>query len=439
MRELQLWAAPDTLPVKRAEQRVPAIAEAAICLSKRDIRQIVSAFDAEAFEMLSSYVLRKALALLKTRIAKLGMSFVGEMLSRQDISEESSPTAAISDYEAISLARDLGLIKKIDATRLQQHLELLSHFDSLTPNEADEEEILQEEAIAILRTSVNAVLGRDEDYVPNEFVRFREELESKTFSSDDNYVQQLIMAPYFFKKTTVGVLLSNIYTKKGAAFEHTIGNIATIIPALWNELRDSEKWSTGQAYAEAVNEGNGAASKSLKLALTTHRGFDYVPENLRSAAFSAASAEVIRAHEGMNNFYSEGPAIRALGKLGSTIPWPAFHNCMTAIFVVVLGNPYGTSWSALPTAIELLEKLTANQWRYFVESCLPRDEAILNKIMTVEACAKRWIEVVQKLVPEDLEIKDKTVGDFIKASRADNIDEMRKKVKTLVSRIQSGK
>jgi hypothetical protein len=133
---------------------------------------------------------------------------------------------------------------------------------------------------------------------------------------------------------------------------------------------------------------------ALKKALTSVRGFDYVPETLRSQTFSAAASNVINVHTSMNNFYNEPAAIAALSKLGTTIPWPAFPICMSAVLAVVLGNAYGVSTAAQPDAKAMLARLTNNQWEYYLNECLPGDELILQKLAWSERPLKCWFEVV---------------------------------------------
>lgn len=41
----------------------------------------------------------------------------------------------------------------------------------------------------------------------------------------------------------------------GANLDHTLANINTLIPAIWMNLRDAEKWQVGQTYAEAYADG----------------------------------------------------------------------------------------------------------------------------------------------------------------------------------------
>jgi hypothetical protein len=371
--------------------------------------------------MMAGFVLNKALSQLKRALSSMGMTFVGEMLGRADISEESVPTVSISDYEAITLARELGVINSTDAMRLTQHLELLAHFDSLNTEDAETEEMAREEALSFLRTCVNSVLGRGDNVAPAEFVEFRSELETRTFKDSDPELVTLAVAPYFFKKTTLSILISAAKTKSGAQFEHTLGNIVVIVPVLWKGLRDSERYSIGQAYAEAVSAGSSAVVLALKKALSAVQGFDFVPESLRSQSFAAAAANVIAVHTAMNNFYNEPAAIQALSRLGTTIPWPAFPLCMSAVLAVKLGNGYGVSHGAMPAADQLLARLTKNQWEYYLNECLPGDELVLQKLSWYSGPRSKWVDVVEEYdLPKRAEKSPKVSKLLLAASKNDD-------------------
>lgn len=416
MSAIVVWKEPQGSVVPKAAANAVAIASVAKNLSTRDQKQIVSAFESESFEMMAGFVLNKALSQLKRALASLGMTFVGEMLGRADINEDSVPTVSISDYEAITLARELGVINSTDAMRLTQHLEMLAHFDSLNIDDAESEEMAREEALSFLRTCVNAVLGREGNVAPTEFVAFRSQLENRTFKESDSELTTLTVAPYFFKKTTLSILIANSKTKTGAQFEHTLGNILVIVPVLWGSLRDSEKYALGQAYAEAVNAGTSPAVLALKKALSAVQGFDFVPESLRSQSFAAAASNVISVHTAMNNFYNEPAAIQALSKLGTTIPWPAFPICMSAILAVKLGNRYGVSHAATPIADELLRRLTKNQWDYYLNECLPGDELVLQKLTWYERPRGCWLAMAKEFELPNKAAKSRPVTNLLHAT-----------------------
>jgi hypothetical protein len=153
-----------------------------------------------------------------------------------------------------------------------------------------------------------------------------------------------------------------------------------IIQLLWPETLPPERFQVGRVYSETVSNGQTQAASGLKKILLKVRGFDYVPEDLRSRTFSSAAQSVIDAHEGINNFYNEPTPTRTLAQLGSTIPRPAFAICMSALLSVRLGNSYGHCYEAQTPANSVLSKVTQEHWLFYLNSCLRADERVLEKL-----------------------------------------------------------
>ena len=85
---LVVWEA--IQPVDLASTATPTeIAAKARALSARDVRSITTAFQSESYEMVSTFVWTRAITSLKKQIASLGMEFVGQMLGRPDINDDS--------------------------------------------------------------------------------------------------------------------------------------------------------------------------------------------------------------------------------------------------------------------------------------------------------------------------------------------------------------
>jgi hypothetical protein len=376
-------------------------------LSERDVRSIAAAFESGSYEMVSTFVWTRASASLKKQIATLGMDFVGEMLGRQDITENSDPLTAIGDYEAISLAEDLGMINTTEAMRLKMSLEIVGHFSD--PEVALSESMMPEEATLLLRSCIVNILANPTIEPPVQFAQLRKSLESKTYSESDGEVQGLVALPYFFLKTTLSVLLSLLKTAKGAQKEHAGGNCNVFIPAMWQSLRKPERWQVGQSYSELTNEGDRQASSVLKRALTTVQGFDYVPETLRSQTYTEVAHRLMQTHYAFNNFYNEPEAIRELFELGTTIPKPAFPLCMSAILCVRLGNRYGVSVAAQEPANAILSELRKTQWEYYLNECLPSDKNILEKIASGGNTLERWKSLVEEFSLQNVPLADKYV------------------------------
>jgi hypothetical protein len=428
--EITVWKPSDilTIPARSTPEEIVEFARPQ--LSSRDMKSIVSGLESESYEMVSAFVWTKASGVLKKQIASLGMEFVGEMLGRPDLDEDSDP-AAIADHEALSLAEDLGIINSTQGIRLKHALELVSHFTRLEQQEAESDEMAEEEALMLLKTCISSILCKPTFETAIQFADFRKALGKRTLRDDDGDVVAIADSPYFFIRTTLSILLSLVKGAKGATQEHAVGNVSTLVPILWPKLREPEKWQIGQAYAEVNADGNREASTGIKRALLKVQGFDFVPESLRSNTFTETAARVLSAHFGFNNFYMEQEPIATLASLGTAIPRPAFAKCMEASLAVWLGNPWGHSYAAVPFSLKIFESLRSEQWEYYFNECLRRDRTVLDKMQDVRPL-DRWIDLARKFAFDELSLrKSATVRKFAEASVEGGEEEIRRLAKKL--------
>lgn len=415
MSNIVLWQ-PESGELIPASAKTPSeISNYAAQLSIRDKKQIVAAFESGHFEMGINYLWGKTVTALKKELSTVGVGLLGEMLGKADVDEDDDVEDIITTKESIILAEELGIVSATDALRLKHTYELITHFSRLGIEESDFEEIDESEAISSLKSCIKSVLGRPKVEVAKKFVEFREALEGESLSEADPRVDMLRSSPYFFHKLTVSVLMNAAKKNTGANLEHALANINVLIPAIWLKLRESEKWQVGHAYAEAFADGKTTSVGGLKSALLKVKGFDYVPENLRSDTFIKAAEAIFKAHDGMNNFYNEPTPVKNLAKLGSTIPTPALPACFSALLCVTLGNSYGVSWSAESEARTILKSLSADRWSYYLNNVFPSDTRILDKLGSSKPLAQ-WLHLVNEYELSSLELKNPTVSSLIKAS-----------------------
>ncbi len=420
MNELSAWQ-PQEVVLPSGLDDVHQIATRAVQLSKNDKLQITKAFEAGFYPMALNYLWGKTILALKRELGTVGVELLAEMLGKPDIEEDDDVEDIVTDREAIRLAEELGVVTSTDALRLRHAYELITHFvkRDLEHEHEQEQEINRHEAIGSLETCVRSVLGRPKIEVASKFVKFRNALERNTIAADDEMIDSLTTSPYFFLKLTINVLVNATRRNEGASLEHILANVNTIIPAIWPQLREVERWQVGRAYAEAYVAGRATAVAGLKRALLKVKGFDFVPENLRSDTFVKAANAILAAHDGMDNFYKEVAPVQSLGKLGTTIPTLALPACMTALLSVVLGNRYGHSWSAQPHAMAILKTLTDERWSYYLNYVLPSDLRILAKLQS-EKPVSNWIDIVKKYDLVSLSIKDKNIKKLISSATAGN-------------------
>jgi hypothetical protein len=416
---VDLWVAPGLPAVPDTLSDPSEIATRALQLRDREKHQIATNFSAGNYELVATFVWMRTMSLLKKQLAALGMEFISELLQRPDIDEYSDVSSAVSDTEAISLARDLGILTPLQTMRLLHSQAVVAHFASVENDPAaDQNEVMtREEAVSCLRVCVQGVLGHQRVVVAEDFKRFRAKLESETLGDEAPEIMKLDSCPYFFVKTAIGVLLALFKTSKSAQLEHSARNALVIIPRIWDRLKAPERWQIGQAYAVEFSEGRKDSVKGLHAVLLAVGGFDYVPENLRSATFAKVASEVIAAHQGMNNFYNEPAPMRELAGLGSSIPGPALAICMTAVLCVKLGNYYGIAYEAQFAADQVISGLSKERWLYYFNECLDQDRLILSKLQEGRPSAN-WISLVRPLELDSAAVKNRNTKALLRATNS---------------------
>lgn len=415
MSDFQIVQATDNLREIDNISEVGAIASYSRHLSKRETDQIVSGFQMQSYEMVTSFVWTKSSGILRKELAKLGMDFIGEILGRPDLTEDSAPQE-ISESEAINLAENLGMVSSTEAMRLRQAQSLVDHFNNLNEEEVADESVsmAREEAISCLKACIKNILAVPKIEFAEQFARFRRDLEQRPFQPDEALVENLETAPQFYRKTTLSFLLSSIRTATGAQLQNALHNLNLILPVIWKGLRKTELWQVGNLYAEMHSNGQQVAVSGLKKALLKVQGFDYVPETTRSSTFTKSASKLLAAHEGLNNFYTEAPAALELSKLGSSIPMPAFQVCSTAVIASYLGNTWGNAWSAEGYLVSILNNFSKEKWEFYFNECLPVDSTILYKLRSSKPY-DRWVSLSQTYRFDLLDIKNpqtKAVVDF---------------------------
>lgn len=384
-------------------------------LTSREKQQVISAYNGGSYEMATAFVWGRAMAALKRELSSLGITFLGELLGRPDIGEDDDVQEALTEKEAIRLAEELGVVPRTDAIRLRHAQELVAHFAQRDPIE-DDEPMQVAEAVNVLHSCVRTVLAKPSIQVAQKFAEFRRSLETESFLPGDSRCDTLLASPYFFRRLALAVLLSGTRSYSGAKLEHCLANLNLLLPLLWPTTRDPERWQVGTTYSQVYADGLQVQTAGLRQALLKVRGFDYVPEQLRSQTFLKAAEAIIRAHEGMNNFYNEEAPTAALERLGTVIPAPALANCMTALLCVRLGNSYGVSWSAYPIADKLLKRQGPERWAYYLENVLPGEPRIIEKL-TDNPPADQWLNLAKQAFV-GLMIREKHVKTLVDASIA---------------------
>lgn len=399
-------------------------------LKPREEIQIMNALKNKDYDMGIDFLWRRAFAKLRATIATLGMQFVGEMLSRPEITDSSNPDQVLTDYDTIRIAENLAIFDQTGMFRIKQAFDTYSHFTNPSTSEPyGPPEILQ-----IVNATVLYILGQENIDVAVNFSKLRKNLTSEVINTDDDQIKLLIDSPPFFIKTAITVLIASIKTQKGAILEITLANLNLLLPAIWDKLPEQERWEIGKLYRDMSASGETTKKAGVKKALIKVKGFDYVPENLRSNTFKYVAKEVVTVHHGFNNFNLEVAPTMHLASLGTTIPSDALAECIQAYLCVFLGNFYNISWKAAEIAENELKKISIDRWEYYFNKLFPSDDIILEKL-TMDKPINRFFLLIENLSKDIwlFNIDLKSVQDLLEAAKKRNQMGVKSNAKILLS------
>ncbi|PIE95579.1 hypothetical protein CO726_09765 [Bacillus fungorum] len=428
--EIVLWDSPNGASIPATISNVNELSGYINMLSPKEIGRINVSFDAGLFDMATEYTWNRTIAVLRDRIMSFGKEFVLEMLGRNEDSLSDS-NDFLSDVDIINLSADLGLINKTAKILFLQSSELLKHY--LRRDVEDELDITQ--AQACIKNCIKYVLAMSDDGFSISFTNFRDTLRREILSESHEIFKSLMNSPYFYKRTTMRTLLSLSKSQKAAELEIVLANMVSIIPRIWGDLLTDDRYPIGFAYAEVTNAGNLQLVRALKSVLLKVKGFDYVPESLRSNTFIEAANHLLEVHQGMNNFYNEPAAANLLFNLGSSIPVPALGKCMTATIACKIGNSWGVSWDAQTYIDSILGNLTDDRWEYYFNKIFMGDETILLKLRDNDVI-ERWCDFVQMYDLHNKNIKDHHVSQLLQASSNNRKRAVREKAELLYDKLR---
>lgn len=428
--ELMLYSAPSGIALAPTVADVPTMLEFNRALKPRDAENIKIAVQNGLYEMAAEYIWSRTISILKKDIMQFGNDFVSEMLDRPN-----GDLDTISEYEIITLSADLGFLNKTARMEFLQFSETIQHYMS---NDEEGEVYPSTKLIDMVRSCIQHVLGYSEFEYEVPFIKFRESLKSEIVNQNHPMYLQLVDAPYFYKKTITKTLLNLAKTLSDSAErENVLANISSIVSGVWKDLASDDRWAVGRSYAQANNDGDANLSKALKSLLIKIKGFDYVPENLRSNSYIVVAKELLSIHFGMNNFYNEPACAKTLCDMGSSIPAPAFSQCMTAILACKLGNRYGVSWDAQQYLDALLDRVSTDRWVFYFDNSFSKDEVVLYKLISSQDIMKRFVELVKKYRLNELSYSNLTTKKCIQNASNDSLSSVRANCEELYNSLTS--
>lgn len=181
--------------------------------------------------------------------------------------------------------------------------------------------------------------------------------------------------------------------------QQRITNINLIAPHLWVFVSDDVRFEFGIRYAAFMANGEKHSKDMAHRFLELVGALSYLPDVVKTPQIKYAIDQLVEAHYGTNNFYTEPPLARQLrsilGEHGD-IPTQLNYLYVKALVTVFLTNGFGAAWNANSVYVELIKNFDAKQSYLALTSF--REEAIKSKLQ-FSMCREKYKEMLDLLEP----------------------------------------
>ncbi len=211
------------------------------------------------------------------------------------------------------------------------------------------------------------------------------------------------------QSNTLAQGLFGIYTRTDTTTQ-VRDNIHRLLPYLWGLVDENTKNLFGIKYGKFVANNDQEEQNNARAFLEIVSAESYIPDGLRAAEIETALDDLLIAHRGTNNFYSEPPLARELSRLigDSKIPEQVNKKYVLTLVEAFLTNGHGTAWNADPIYTGLIKQFDSNQALIAILSF--NDETISSSLQ-FKLCQSKFRELLEIL---KIKITSSAVTELIK-------------------------
>jgi len=375
------------------------------------ITKYLAAVASGLFDAALSYLWDETILELRKRVLKYDLSYFYDQAirsaDRRKQFKDESDLVNLSNSELIEGARKIELISRIGFKHLEYINYMRNWASAAHPNQI---QITGLELITWLETCIREVISLPMSTAAIEIKKLLANIKENPLTPDD----ARSIGPFFLQLTLeqAGSLLSGffgIYCDR-ATIPQTRDNIHLLLPMLWPIAPEEIKNELGMKYANHRVNNDIPEAKLARKFLELVGGLTYIPDQLKSAEIETAIDNLLQAHRGHDNFYTEPPFARALKNLISdagSVPRQLRNYYVYALVEVFLSNGNGVAMNAEPTYIDLIKRFDSTQAILAIISF--NIDKIENKLR-LNLCERKFKQLIQLL---KIKITSDIVNDLI--------------------------
>ena len=374
------------------------------------------------FDAALNYLWNETVRNLRDKVAKFDLAYFFDSVvsdsNRRSKLKNESDLEKIDDWELIRGCHVTGIITDNGFRHLDYVRNMRNYASAAHPNQ---NEITGLQIVSWLETCVVEVLAKEPAGPVIEVRRLLNSIRREKISADNvpPINEGLLSLPeelaHSLLRSVVGM-----YTDAGMD-SRVKDNIRLLAQSIWGIVSDEARQEIGIKHATLLANGEVAKANLAREFIEIVDGQGFLSDTTLSAEMSIALDNLITAHNGMNNFYTEAPLARSLHNLvpgSGDIPSPVLTKYVKTVTMCRIGNGYGVSWAARGHYDDLLGQFSDKHIIQFIR--LVQDSEVASRLR-FRSCAHSYQFLATKLKARAVRPRLKEMLTFIEEYNRDQL------------------
>ena len=315
------------------------------------LSKFMAAVGAGLFDAALNYLWDETISELRRRISGYDLHYFYEIAvpapERRKQFQDEDDLLKVGDQDLIRASNELGLISDVGFQQLDLIRYMRNYASAAHPNQ---NEITALQLLGWVETCIKEVITLPESSIVASTKRLLGNVRKKLLT-----LPKAREISEFFgdlpqdRADNLAAGLFGMYVDPDSTTQIR-DNVRLLMPVLWDVTSEDQRHEFGIKYGRFLANGDQEQAEWGRELLDAVDAAAYLPENVRVSDISAAVDDLLLAHRGFDNFYSEPSRARTLAALVGERPVPrqVRRTYVRGVVEAYLTNGHGTAWSAEP-------------------------------------------------------------------------------------------
>lgn len=326
------------------------------------LSKFMAAVGAGLFDAGLNYLWDETISELRRRIAGYDVQYFYEIAvpapERRKQFQSEDDLVKVGDQDLIRASNELGLISDVGFQQLDLIRYMRNYASAAHPNQ---NQVSALQLLGWVETCIKEVITLPESSVVASTKRLLGNVRKKTLSA----AKAKEISEFFDdlpqdRADNIAAGLFGMYVDPDSSTQIR-DNVRLLMPKLWQVTSEDQRQDFGVKYGRFLANGDQEQADWSRELLDAVDAGAYLPENVRVSEIAAAVDDLLVAHRGYENFYTEPSRARALEALVGDRPVPTEvrRPYVRGVIEAFLTNGHGTAWNAEPHYLRMIARFSA--------------------------------------------------------------------------------